>query len=82
MESIIKLLYSYLPQPERPSDPELEKKRAEYLKMSACISDQYGLEFLDRFTDLYTQVNDRTMEQTFSDGFLYGACLMMELLEV
>lgn len=81
MESIIKTLYINIPRPQGPDDPELEKAKEEYFRMSDLISRQYGLDFLDRFTALRGRIDQRNWEREFSLGFQACARLMLEALE-
>lgn len=80
MESIIETLYINLDRPQAPDDPELEKAKQEYRKMSDILKAQYGLEFLDRMTALRQRIDGHSRWGEFSFGFCTCARLMLEML--
>lgn len=80
MNSIIETLYIDLDRPQAPYDPELEKAKEEYLKMSDMLKAQYGPEFLDRMSALRDRLDRRSWEQEFSFGFRACARLILEAL--
>ena len=80
MDSIIETLYINLSRPQAPDDPEPEKAKAEYLKMSDLLKAQYGPEFLDRMSGLRCQIDGNSGEEAFFLGFRTCAHLLLEAL--
>ncbi len=82
MENIIETLYINLPRPQAPDDPGMEELQKEYDQMRDQITQQYGMEFMDRFTLLREQLNQRNWERECTFGFRACARLLLEALEV
>ena len=80
MENIIETLYINLNRPQAPESPELEKDRKEYFKMCEILTEQYGLEFVDRMFALRRRIEGHHVEEEFSFGFQACARLMLEVL--
>jgi len=80
MESIIETLYINLPRPQAPDEPGMEELRREYDHMRDQITQQYGMDFVDRFTLLREQINQRNWEREFTFGFHACARLFLEAL--
>lgn len=81
MNEIIDELYALLPPVKRPHTPEEEELWTEYLSMSDQVKNAFGLQFLDRFTLLKAELDDRDGLGQFRQGFRLGAGLMLEVLE-
>jgi len=80
MESIIETLYTYLSRPQALDEPGMEELKKEYLQMCDQVTRQLGMEFVDRFTLLREQLNQRNWEREFTLGFRACARLMVEAL--
>lgn len=79
MESILEELYSYFQPMGSPRDPEWESKHREYSAMCDRIVRQYGLDFMDRFLQLKSDLDGDRELRCFQKGLRLGARLILEL---
>ena len=80
MQSLIEEIHALL---DFPSD-ETSSRRAQILTrldtMVQQVQDAFGLDFVDRFTELYALLYTNHDCEEFRQGFITGARLMWEIL--
>ena len=80
MDSILDELYESLPQPD---SLRQEKKQAlwkEYFPLCQRVQDAFGLEFVDRLTQLKGELDRQEDLSQFRRGFRLGVRLTLEAL--
>ena len=81
MENILELLYTELSHMKTPDYPGREKDLEEYWKMCDLIGRQYGVEFMDHYSELQERVKGDTEKEKFFSGFRACARLILEALK-